>query len=104
MTFTAYEGEALPGQQAQARPPAPSSPARHFKLTGIVKSIDAADSRLVIQHQAIPGFMGAMTMSYGVGKPEDLKGVAAGDHIQSDVVVSGSATYLENIKVVRHAR
>jgi Cu/Ag efflux protein CusF len=104
VTFTAYEGEALPAQQTQARPPAPSSPARHFKLTGIVKSVDAADSRLVVEHPAIAGFMGAMTMSYGVGKPGDLKGVAAGDHIQSDVVVSGSATYLENITVVRHAK
>ena len=68
-----------------------------------MKSVDAVDSRLLVQHQAIAGFMGAMTMSYAVGKPADLQGVAAGDQIQCDVVVSGSATYLESIRVLRHA-
>jgi Cu/Ag efflux protein CusF len=43
--------------------------------------------------------MGAMTMSYAVGKNEDLSRVKAGDTIQSDVVVSGSSNHLENIEV-----
>jgi Cu/Ag efflux protein CusF len=100
VTFSAYQGEALAEDQPQAHP-APAAAVRHFKLSGTVKSVDTADARVVIQHEAIPGFMGAMTMSYGVPKPEDLRGVAAGDQIQSDVVVSDTGTWLENIKVLR---
>jgi Cu/Ag efflux protein CusF len=43
--------------------------------------------------------MGAMTMSYEVGKKEDLHKLKAGDAIRSDVVVDGTRTYLENIQV-----
>jgi Cu/Ag efflux protein CusF/cytochrome c5 len=100
--FSAYLGAAL----AAVEPPvqSPAVVARHFKLTGVVKSVDTADARLVVQHDAIPGLMDAMTMSYGVGEHEDLKNVKAGDAIQSDVVASDTGTHLENIKVTGHAK
>jgi hypothetical protein len=45
-----------------------------------------------------------MTMFYSVGKPADLKQIAAGDEIQSDVVTGGpTGPSLENIKVVKKA-
>jgi Cu/Ag efflux protein CusF len=95
--FSTYQGASLANE---APPPAKAAaPTQLFKLTGTVKSVDAAGGRLVVQHGKIPGFMGAMTMSYAVGKTEDLSRVKAGDTIQSDVVVSGSNNYLENIKV-----
>jgi Cu/Ag efflux protein CusF len=99
VTFSAYAGPALATAQPSPAPPAAPLAPRRFKLRGTVKSVDAADARLVIQHGAIPGLMGAMTMSYDVGKHEDLQKVTAGDEIQSEVVVSETATYLENIKV-----
>jgi Cu/Ag efflux protein CusF/mono/diheme cytochrome c family protein len=102
VTFSAYAGVELPHAHA---PPQPATAAtRHFKLAGTIKSVDAADRRIVVQHGDIPGFMGAMTMSYDVGKQEDLQKVAAGDEIQSDVVVSESDNYLENIKVTRRPK
>lgn len=107
VTFSAYAGATSapqPTHSAEAIPAAQPSATRHFKLAGTVKSVDAADQRVVVQHGDIPGFMGAMTMSYDVGKHEDLKQVAAGDEIQSDVVVSESGDYLENIKVTRLAK
>jgi Cu/Ag efflux protein CusF len=99
VTFSAYAGVELP--HAHAPPQPATASARHFKLAGTIKSVDAADRRIVVQHGDIPGFMGAMTMSYDVGKQEDLQKVAAGDEIQSDVVVGESDNYLENIKVTR---
>jgi Cu/Ag efflux protein CusF len=98
VTFSAYAGAPLPSGQAQAQPPQALA-ARHFKLQGTVKSVDAADQQLVIQHGDIPGLMGAMTMSYDVGKHEDLQKLKAGDEIRSDVVVNDASTYLENIQV-----
>jgi Cu/Ag efflux protein CusF/cytochrome c5 len=102
VTFSAYAGAALATGPPQVHPtPVPS---RHFKLAGTVQSVDAAGERLVIQHGDIPGLMGAMTMSYEVGKHEDLRQIAAGDEVQSDVVVNETGTYLENIKVTRKAK
>jgi Cu/Ag efflux protein CusF len=93
VTFSAYAGAALP-----------PAPGRRYRLAGTVTSVDAAAERLVIQHGAIPGFMGAMTMSYDAGKHEDLHKLAVGDEIESDVVVNDTGTYLENIKVTGHTK
>jgi Cu/Ag efflux protein CusF len=106
VTFSAYAGAALAAEPPPPHPqphPAPA-PTRRYKLAGSVKSVDAAAARLVIQHGAIPGFMGAMTMSYDAGQQEDLRKVAAGDEIESDVIVNDTGTYLENIKVTGHTK
>jgi Cu/Ag efflux protein CusF len=102
VTFSAYTGAALATQQPVAAA-APAS-AQRFRLAGTVKSVDAAAERLVIQHGDIPGFMGAMTMSYDAAKREDLQKVTAGDQIESDVVVSDTGTHLENIRVTGHTK
>lgn len=79
-------------------------PPKHFKLEGTVKSVDAKNHRLVVDHKEIPGFMRAMTMPYNVKKEEDLTKVSAGDQIAADVVVSAEeGRYLENVKVTGHA-
>jgi Cu/Ag efflux protein CusF len=99
-TLSTYAGVPLASDQ-----PPPAHPAtQRFKLRGIVKSVDAANGRLVVEQGDIPGFMGAMTMSYGVAKQEDLGKVAAGDQIESDVVSSDTGTYLENIAVAQRAK
>ncbi|HTB68249.1 MAG TPA: copper-binding protein [Steroidobacteraceae bacterium] len=106
VTFSAYAGAALATGPVQAQPqphPAPT-PTRRYRLAGTVKSVDAAAERLVIQHGDIPGLMGAMTMSYDAGKHEDLRKVAAGDAIESDVVVNDAGTHLENIKITGHGK
>ena len=82
-TLSAYAGSELALQR--------------FRLTGIVRSVDAAKGQLVIEQGDIPGFMGAMTMSYRVGKHEDLRKIAAGDRIDSDIVPSDTGPYLENV-------
>ena len=103
--MSAYACTALATAQpaAAVEEPAPAAVQR-FKLAGTVKSVDAAGGRVVVQHGDIPGFMGAMTMSYGVGKNEDLRKLAAGDQIQSQVVTGDSGTYLENIAVTRKGK
>jgi Cu/Ag efflux protein CusF len=44
--------------------------------TGKVIEIDRAAGKLVINHESIPGYMGAMTMPYAVSNPNML------DHIE----------------------
>jgi len=87
-----------------AQTPGQSVPPKHFKLEGTVKSVDAQNHKLVVDHKEIPGFMKAMTMPYNAKKEEDLTKVSAGDQIAADVVVSADeGRYLENVKVTAHA-
>jgi protein SCO1/2 len=97
-----YQGSALATDQPKAQRASAST--RRFELSGTVKSVDAAGGHLVVDHGDIPGFMGAMTMSYKVGQHENLKNISAGDQIQSDVVVSETGSHLENIEVTRRGK
>jgi Cu/Ag efflux protein CusF len=46
--------------------------------TGKVIEVDRAAGKLVIDHQAIPGYMGAMTMPYAVSNPDMLHNIEPG--------------------------
>jgi protein SCO1/2 len=76
-------------------------PAKRYALTGKVVSVEAKDSRLIVDHKAIPGFMEAMTMPYKVKDAAELKPLAPGDEITADVLVQGTDYWLENIKVTK---
>jgi protein SCO1 len=76
---------------------------RRYHLAGTVVQVDKSQQRLVVDHQAIPGFMGAMTMPYPTADPKDLDRLSPGDQITADVVVSQNQIQLENIVVVKKA-
>ena len=89
-----------PAPTAQSAPA--EAQAKRFHLVGKIVSIDAANNSLTIDHQAIPGFMDAMTMAYSVRSAQALTGLGPGDEITADVVVPdvGNA-YIENIMVTK---
>ena len=56
---------------------------RHFvEGIGKVVKIDHSAGKLVIDHQAIPGYMGAMTMPYAVSSPHLLEQIKPGMDIK----------------------
>jgi len=71
--------------------------AQRYDLKGKVVSVDQRGSSVSIAHQAIPGYMEAMTMTFAIDDPNLLKELAAGDGIQATLVVIGKRTRLENI-------
>lgn len=76
-------------------------------MRGIVVSVDSSKGEATINHQAIPGFMEAMTMPYKLKDPSVLSELHPGDHITADVVVSSSPdsdVVLDHIVVVAQAR
>jgi len=77
------------------------SQSQRYHLVGKVVSVDQAQGILLVDHQAIPGFMDAMTMPYPVPDTAALASLAAGDEITADVVVTASAAHLENIVVTK---
>lgn len=98
VTFSTYQGLPLAAADAPRTQTAPASTQR-FELSGTVKSVDAENRGLVVEHGDIPGLMGAMTMAYRIGPRENLENLSAGDRIRADVVVSETGSHLENIQI-----
>ena len=58
-----------------------------YKLRGKVVSTNAATGEVTLDHEAIPGFMDAMTMPYKLKDPSILSELHPGDVITADVLV-----------------
>jgi protein SCO1/2 len=76
---------------------------RRFSLRGKVITIDKPTQEIVVDHEAIPGFMGAMAMPYPVKDAKSLDQLSVGDEIRADVVVTDGKPVLENIIVTKKA-
>ena len=66
-------------------------------------SIDNSGKTLTVDHEAIPGFMGAMTMAYPVKDVHLLDHLSPGDQATAKVVSSGGEIWLENIAATHAA-
>ena len=94
---------------------APNNPAasssdgsyKTYKLRGKVISTNPATQEVTVQHNAIPGFMEAMTMPYKVKDPNILSELHPGDTITADLLVSqhdDATILLDHIVVVAQSR
>jgi len=63
-----------------------STQERQYAIHGTV--VDVSGGQLKIDHEAIPGYMGAMQMTFPVSKPELLQGLKPGDHVHGQLKVS----------------
>ena len=78
-----------------------------YKLRGKVVSTDAAKGEVTLNHEAIPGFMEAMTMPYKLKDASILSELHPGDVITADVLVSqdpDADVLLDHIVVVAQAK
>ena len=60
----------------------PDTASRLHEGRGVVVSVDLRKSRLVLDHEEIPGFMAAMVMNYLVKPPSLLQGLRPGEKIR----------------------
>jgi protein SCO1/2 len=70
---------------------------KRYQLTGKVVAVDRTGKRLTVDHEAIPGFMDAMTMSYPVKAEKELEGLSPGDRITATVVSTQGLYWLEDV-------
>jgi protein SCO1/2 len=75
---------------------------QRYVLTGTVQSIDVPNHQIVVDGDAVPGYMDAMSMPYSVPDETALKALHVDDIIRADIVVEGNDSHLENIKVTGH--
>jgi len=80
-------GLAVAGCSRSAAPVAAAPQEKKYPLTGEVVSADAARKVLVVQHDAIPGLMPAMTMEFGVAAT-DAAAFKPGQRIRAQLVPS----------------
>lgn len=100
----------LAGCHSAPRPDSQSSLDSSFKiyqLRGKVVSTNTAASEVTLDHEAIPGFMGAMTMPYKLKDANILSELHPGDVLTADLFVSqqsDASVFLDHIVVVGQAK
>ncbi|MGA2217380.1 MAG: copper-binding protein, partial [Terracidiphilus sp.] len=97
-----------PGPSSFSDLPSASDPSiKVFKLRGKVVGTDTAKGEVTLDHEAIPGFMGAMTMPYKLKDASILSELHPGDRITADVLISQDANadvLLDHIVVVAQGK
>ncbi len=76
-----------------------SANAKHFTLRGRVVGVDRAKKTATIEHNAVDGYMDAMTMPFAIRADEVWDDLKVGSDIRADLVVDGAEAWLENISL-----
>ena len=72
--------------------------AQTFSARGVVQEVQSDGHILVIKHDAIPGFMDAMTMPFKVKETEAGKALRRGDEISFQLHVAGDESWVDSFK------
>lgn len=75
------------GQKGTPGPATPGVADGVYEFRGVVVAVDVGRRILEINHEAIPGFMPAMTMPYEVADASLLQGLSAGDRVRGTLRV-----------------
>ncbi len=70
-----------------------------FHLRGKIVAVDAASGSVTVAHQAIPGFMDAMTMSYKLAEPGTISEMHVGDVITARLTADYDAAGPMNLRL-----
>src|SRR5436190_13525034 len=80
-----------------------NAPEQRYPIKGKVVSVDKRDSTVTIAHEAIPGYMDAMTMPFKLKDERLLADLAEGDRVQATLVIKGLRSWLEDVVATREA-
>ena len=75
---------------------------KQYSLKGTIVSIDKPNASMVVNGEAIPGFMEAMAMPYKVKRASELDPLAVGDSITATLVHENDEYSVRDISVVAH--
>ena len=82
-------------------PPIRTSTApRTFEVLGRIRSVDVPNKLVRITHQAIPGYMPAMTMPFTVKDPGLLSGLVPGDPVQFELAVTTEDSWITHLEKI----
>jgi protein SCO1/2 len=79
-------------------------PEQRFDLRGKVLGIDKSAGTVTLQHEAIPGYMAAMTMDYHVKDKWAIDVLKPGQTLRATLVVANDHAWLEGIVVTEESK
>jgi len=85
------------GCRRSGPPRDPASRQTVYQVKGVVREVNPPENSLTIEHEDIPGFMPAMTMSFAVKDPTLLQEVAAGDRVKFQLAVTETDSWIASI-------
>jgi protein SCO1 len=68
-----------------------------YQVKGVVKEVHPENKNVTVQHEAIVGYMPAMTMTFDVKNTNELRGLQPGDAIGFQMIVSDKDGWIEHI-------
>lgn len=83
--------------------PRATGPEQRYPIKGKVVNVDKRGSAVTVAHEAIPGYMDAMTMPFKLKDSSLLDVMADGDRLQATLVVAGVRSWLEDVVVVHES-
>jgi len=73
---------------------------RSFPVTGVVQEINRGNQTIVVAHDAITNYMGAMTMPFNVKARSELEGLNRGDRISFRLSVTETESWIDQISKI----
>jgi len=74
-----------------------------YRVEGVIREVLAEGGKLKIDHEEIPGFMGAMVMTFDVRGGGDLAVFSPGDKVRFTMVVTPEEGWIEGVTKVGEA-
>ena len=65
---------------------------------GVIQDMDVAKRKVTIDHEDIPGFMRAMTMTFAAGEGVELDGLSPGKEVEFRVKLEGGQYIVTSIE------
>jgi Cu/Ag efflux protein CusF len=87
---------------ATPSPPVQAAPAvavKRYPLNGKVISIQREAQEITVEHEEIPGYMGAMTMPFPLRDKKTLEKLKKDDRIQATLIIDRNGWRLENVVI-----
>jgi protein SCO1 len=78
----------------------PATSPKTYPVRGVVQEVSPDGRSATIKHDAIAGYMGAMTMEFAARDTNVLGGITAGDEIVFTLTVTETNDWIENVHVV----
>ena len=73
---------------------------QQYTVTGMVLRVDPARRSFLVSHDAVPGLMAAMTMSFDVREAKELNGIEPGAAVSFTLVVGQQPLRAERVRIV----
>src|SRR5579863_6373874 len=77
---------------------APKPAPKQYAMRGQILGLDPGEHVATIKHEAIPGFMGAMTMGYPIKDNGEFGKLSVGEPITATVYVKGDEMWVGDIQ------